>query len=80
MTNFIYSKIKSNSKPQGGEVAKFQKKDNYCFANVSVKEMATLISEGRAWRAGIYPEGKGTFKKGEVLGSTVIASGIGISA
>ena len=73
MTNFIYSKIKSNSKPQGGEVAKFQKKDNYCFANVSVKEMATLISEGRAWRAGIYPEGKGTFKKGEVLGSTVIA-------
>lgn len=73
MTNFIFSEIKSNVKPQDGEIAKFQKKENYYFGEVSVSEMANLISEGRAWRAGIYPEGTGSFKKGEVLGSTVIA-------
>ena len=70
--NIVISKNKSATKPTNA--AAYQKKQNYDFYNdISIDTAARLIGNGHAWRAGLYKEGIGTFKKSEVIGSQIIA-------
>ena len=70
MINFIYSKQRFESKPKDkGVVSGLQRPYNFVFAGVAnVEELAALIGEGRAWRAGLYESGTDSFKKANVKG------------
>jgi hypothetical protein len=75
MTNiaFIYSKSTYAEKPQGRLITLLQKPENYTFANHTIAEIARLISEGRAWRAGIYDKGTPSFKKTNAKHAQIVA-------
>lgn len=75
MPRFIYSRQAVPCKPQGREVAAFQRKDAFTSGELSTREIAELCGTGHAWRAGIYDLGNGkqTFSKKEALGSQLIA-------
>lgn len=67
----IYSNMKADTKPS--DARPYQKKTNYTFADVNIADAARLIGEGRAWRAGLYDNSGGSFKKQEVRGAQLIA-------
>ena len=70
---FVFSKIKSTTKPPQSEVFKYQNINNYSFEECSISEIADLISTGHAWRAAIYKDGITSFKKDNAKGSHIIA-------
>lgn len=75
MINIIYSKQRYQSKPTDkGIISGLQKPYNYVFAGVeSVEDVAALIGEGRAWRAGLYESGVDSFKKANVKAAQILA-------
>lgn len=75
MISLIYSKQQFEKKPTDkGIISGLQKPYNYVFAGVeSVEDVAALIGEGRAWRAGLYESGVDSFKKANVKAAQVIA-------
>ena len=75
MINIIYSKQRFAEKPiDKGVISGLQKPYNYVFDGVdSIEEVAALIGEGRAWRAGLYESGTDSFKKANVKAAQIIA-------
>lgn len=75
MIRFIYSAASFAAKPtERGVIAGLQKPYNYIFAEVeSISNIAALIGEGRAWRAGLYDDGIDSFKKANVKGAQILA-------
>jgi hypothetical protein len=71
--NFICSKITSSIKPSGAQIQSLQNPNNYLFAELDIGEICERISEGSAWRAGIYGEDTKDFKKTSVIGARIIA-------
>lgn len=71
--NFICSKITSTTKPSPTQIPPYQNPTNYQFLELNVGEICEKLSEGRAWRAGIYAEDTKDFKKASVLGARIIA-------
>ena len=75
MIRLIYSKGRYSSKPTDkGIVSGLQKPYNYVFSTVEmVEDVAALIGEGRAWRAGLYESNTDSFKKANVKAAQIIA-------
>lgn len=75
MNNIVFtgSKEGMNRKPQGRDVAKWQNVRMYSQETLSVEEIATKVSKGCCWRAGIYDASSASFKKANAKGSQVIA-------
>lgn len=75
MINIIYSKQRFLSKPTDkGVISGLQKPYSYTFAGVdSVADVAALIEEGRAWRAGLYEKETDSFRKANVKAAQIIA-------
>lgn len=75
MIKLIYSRAQFASKPKDkGVIVGLQKPTNYVFSELnSVDDVARLIGEGRAWRAGLYENGIDSFKKANVKAAQVIA-------
>ena len=75
MISLIYSKTRFASKPKDkGIIVGLQKPTNYIFSELnSVDDVARVIGEGRAWRAGLYENGVDSFKKANVKAAQVIA-------
>lgn len=71
--SITHSTCRTDSKPQGGQVAKYQKASNYVLESVSVEQFAALAANGYTWRAGIYKDGATSFKKSNALASQIIA-------
>lgn len=70
---FIYSKDKLDRKPAREKLPYYQKPTNYLYADITIQELADLISEGRTWRAGIYNKNIRSFSKANVTGASIIA-------
>lgn len=70
---FIYSKECFTEKPEGKKVADLQKPWAYVFDDCDVPTIARRISEGRAWRAGLYNSNTDSFKKANVRRATILA-------
>lgn len=68
---FCYSIDALEKKPTNP--SKYQRKESYKTEDLTIGDIAKLCGTGHCWRAGIYPDGNGTFKKKEVLGAQVIA-------
>lgn len=75
MINLIYSKQQFSEKPIDKRVIiGLQNPNNYVFAQVeTIEELADLIGNGRAWRAGLYEEGTDSFKKAKVKSAQILA-------
>lgn len=75
MIRFIYSAATYAAKPKEDWAVKaLQKPTNYIFTEVEqVADIARLIGEGRAWRAGLYDTGVDSFKKANVKAVQIIA-------
>ena len=74
MIRIIYSKQQFQTKPDKAVVSGLQKPYNYVFAGVeSVEDVAALIAEGRAWRAGLYEANIDSFKKANVKAAQILA-------
>lgn len=75
MIRLIYSKRQYAAKPTDKyEVSRLQSPANYVFAELeSVDDVASLIGEGRAWRAGLYDSGIDSFKKQNVAAAQILA-------
>lgn len=75
MIRFIYSAATYAAKPKEKRVVQsLQTPANYVFTELEqVADVARLIGEGRAWRAGLYDIGVDSFKKANVKGAQIIA-------
>ena len=75
MIKLIYSKTRFASKPKDkGLIVGLQNPINYVFSELnSIDDVARIIGEGRAWRAGLYENGIDSFKKANVKAAQVIA-------
>lgn len=75
MIRLIHSRAMYDTKPTDGKIiAGLQKPANYVFAEVdTVAEIAELIGNGRAWRAGLYDDDTDSFKKKNVKSAQIIA-------
>lgn len=75
MIRLIYSRGKFASKPtEKGIIAGLQRPENYIFcAFDTIQEVAEVIGEGRAWRAGLYETSADSFKKANVKEAQIIA-------
>lgn len=75
MIGFIYSAARFAAKPQDkGVIIGLQKPAKYVFAEVEqIDDIARLIGEGRAWRAGLYDTGAASFSKTNVKAAQIIA-------
>ena len=70
---FTFTKFAADHKPQGKEIAKYQRINNYQTQNLTIEEIYERCSTGYAWRAGVYKEGVTGFSKRFVEGSYIIA-------
>ena len=75
MIRLIYSSGRYAAKPTDkGIISGLQKPANYIFGELdSVDDVARIIGDGRAWRAGLYDRGVDSFKKANVKGAQIIA-------
>lgn len=75
MIRLIYSSGKFAAKPTDkGLIIGLQKPANYIFGTLdNVEDVARLIGEGRAWRAGLYETNTDSFKKANVKAAQIIA-------
>lgn len=75
MIRLIHSRAMYDTKPTDGKIiGGLQKPANFVFAEVeSVAEVAELIGNGRAWRAGLYDDDTDSFKKKNVKSAQIIA-------
>ena len=75
MIRLIYSSGKFAAKPTDkGLIIGLQKPANYIFGTLdNVEDVARLIGEGRAWRAGLYEPTADSFKKANVKAAQIIA-------
>ena len=75
MIRFIYSAATYAAKPKDKRVVQsLQTPANYVFTELEqVADVARLIGEGRAWRAGLYDIDVDSFKKANVKGAQIIA-------
>lgn len=75
MIRLIYSGNKFDKKPTDkGVIIGLQKPQNYVFGTLeNVEDVARLIGEGRAWRAGLYETTADSFKKANVKAAQIIA-------
>lgn len=70
---FTFTKFAADRKPQGKEVTKYQRINNYQTQNLTIEEVYERCATGYAWRAGVYKEGATGFSKRFVEGSYIIA-------
>ena len=75
MIRLIYSSGKFAAKPTDkGLIIGLQKPANYIFGTLdNVEDVARIIGEGRAWRAGLYEPTTDSFKKASVKAAQIIA-------
>ena len=75
MIRLIISKTRFAAKPTDkGAIVGLQKPANYEFIAVdNIAEVAALIGEGRAWRAGLYKKETDSFKRDNVVAAQIIA-------
>ena len=75
MIRFIYSAATYAAKPkEQATMRRLQTPANYIFTEVEqIEDIARIIGEGRAWRAGLYDVGAASFSKTNVKAAQIIA-------